>query len=50
MLEVRNLCVRHGNVTAVEAASFDIRRGEIVSLIGANGAGKSSVLMAISGR
>ena len=49
MLEVRNLCVRHGNVTAVEAASFDIRRGEIVSLIGANGAGKSSVLMAISG-
>ena len=49
MLEVCNLCVRHGNVTAVEAASFDIQRGEIVSLIGANGAGKSSVLMAISG-
>ena len=49
MLIVRNLSVAHGNVTAVDGVSFEVNQGEIVALIGANGAGKSSTLMAISG-
>ena len=49
MLIVRNLSVSHGNVTAVDGVSFEVNQGEIVALIGANGAGKSSTLMAISG-
>lgn len=49
MLTVRNLSVAHGNVTAVDGVSFEVNQGEIVALIGANGAGKSSTLMAISG-
>lgn len=49
MLVVRDLSVAHGNVTAVDGISFEVNQGEIVALIGANGAGKSSTLMAISG-
>ena len=49
MLIVRDLTVAHGNVTAVDRISFDVNQGEIVALIGANGTGKSSTLMAISG-
>jgi len=49
LLSVRNLEVRYGGVPAVRGISFDIRAGEIVTLIGSNGAGKSSVLRAISG-
>jgi len=49
MLEVNALEVRYGAVQALRGVSLDVRRGEIVSLIGTNGAGKSSTLMAISG-
>lgn len=49
MLEVRDLTVSHGAVQAVRGVSFDVQAGAIVALIGANGAGKSSVLEAISG-
>ena len=49
MLEVRALEVRYGAVQALRCVSLDVRQGEIVSLIGTNGAGKSSTLMAISG-
>lgn len=49
MLEVRDLIVRHGAVEAVRSVSFDVASGAIVALIGANGAGKSSLLEAISG-
>lgn len=49
MLEVRDLIVRHGAVEAVRGVSFDVGAGVIVALIGANGAGKSSLLEAISG-
>jgi len=49
MLEVRGLEVRYGAVQALRGVSLDVRQGEIVSLIGTNGAGKSSTLMAISG-
>lgn len=49
VLNVENLAVSYGNIRAVKGISFDVREGEIVSLIGANGAGKSSTLRAISG-
>ncbi len=49
MLSVHDLKVAYGNITAVKGISFDVREGEIVTLIGANGAGKSSTLRAISG-
>lgn len=49
ILSVRDLGVRYGGITAVRDISFDIMPGEIVTLIGSNGAGKSSILRAISG-
>jgi branched-chain amino acid transport system ATP-binding protein len=48
-LELQDLEVRHGAVTAVRGLSFAVARGEIVGLIGPNGAGKSSTLNAIMG-
>lgn len=48
LLQVNNLAVRYGAITAVHAASIEVRAGEIVTLIGANGAGKTSILRAIS--
>ncbi|HEX6062200.1 MAG TPA: ABC transporter ATP-binding protein [Candidatus Limnocylindria bacterium] len=49
MLEVRDLVVRYGAIEALHGISFDVRAGEVVALIGANGAGKTSTLAAISG-
>ncbi len=49
MLEVENLTVRYGAVQAVRGVSLQVRKGELVTLLGANGAGKSSTLMAIAG-
>jgi len=49
LLEVRGLGVAYGGIRAVRDVSFEVRRGEIVTLIGGNGAGKSSILRAISG-
>jgi branched-chain amino acid transport system ATP-binding protein len=49
MLEVNDLRVRYGAVEAVHGISFEVARGEAVALIGANGAGKTSTLGAISG-
>jgi branched-chain amino acid transport system ATP-binding protein len=49
LLNVQNLTVAYNNIGAVHDVSFDVREGEIVTLIGANGAGKSSILRAISG-
>lgn len=48
-LSVQNLSVSYGNIKAVKSISFEVNEGEIVTLIGANGAGKSSTLRAISG-
>ncbi len=48
MLKVRDLNVRYGAVSALEGVSLDVAAGEVVCLIGANGAGKSSLLNAIS--
>lgn len=48
-LEVRDLNVRYGAIHAVQGVSLSVEQGEIVTLIGANGAGKSSTLNAIAG-
>lgn len=49
MLEVRDLRVHYGVVEAVKGVSFHVGAGEIISLIGANGAGKSTILRALTG-
>ena len=49
LLTVTGLSVSYDSIRAVNDVSFDVARGEIVTLIGANGAGKSSILRAISG-
>ena len=49
MLEVRDLAVSYGGLRAVDGVSLEVRRGEVVSIIGMNGAGKTSILNAISG-
>ena len=48
-LSVENLTVSYGDIHAVKGISFEVRQGEIFTLIGANGAGKTSTLRAISG-
>ncbi len=49
MIEVNNLAVRYGGVTALDDVSLIIPDGKIVSIVGANGAGKSTTINAISG-
>ena len=49
LLTVNDLNISYGAISAVKGISFDVNEGEIVTLIGANGAGKSSTLRAISG-
>ncbi|MGX4686361.1 ABC transporter ATP-binding protein [Vagococcus sp. JNUCC 83] len=49
MLKVDNLSVHYGMIQAVKDVSFEVKKGEIVSLIGANGAGKTTILKSLSG-
>ena len=48
-LEIRDLCVSYGGIRALKGISLSVEKGQIVTLIGANGAGKSTTLRAISG-
>ena len=49
LLEVKNLDLFYGEAQALAGVSLEIRQGEIVSIIGANGAGKSSLVCTIAG-
>ncbi len=49
LLEIRNLSVSYGGINAVKDINLDVPEGQIVTLIGANGAGKSTILRTISG-
>jgi fructose transport system ATP-binding protein len=49
ILSARGLKKRYGNVTAIDGADFDLYNGEILAVIGDNGAGKSSMIKALSG-
>jgi len=49
LLEVRDLRLAYGNIQALRGASLDVAEGEIVALVGANGAGKSSLIKAVAG-
>lgn len=49
MLELRNVDAYYGNIQALKGVTLEVHEGEIITLIGANGAGKSTTLMSISG-
>ncbi len=49
MLEVKDLEVYYGMIQAIKGVSFEVNEGEVVSLIGANGAGKTTILHTVSG-
>lgn len=49
LLEVKDICVQYGKITALKGISLHVNKGQIVSLLGANGAGKTTTLNAISG-
>ncbi|MDD2605179.1 MAG: ABC transporter ATP-binding protein [Desulfobacterales bacterium] len=49
LLKIENLHVKYGNVEALHGIDISVEQGEIVTILGANGAGKSTTLMAISG-
>src|SRR5688572_21289566 len=49
VIEVRNLTVHYGPMTAVDDLSFEVRRGSVYALLGRNGAGKSSLLRCLLG-
>jgi branched-chain amino acid transport system ATP-binding protein len=49
MLEVQSISIRYGRVTVVRDLSLTVKRGELVCVLGQNGAGKSSVMTAVAG-
>ena len=49
VMQAKGLVKRYGNVTALDGADFELRAGEILAVIGDNGAGKSSLIKALSG-
>ncbi|PFG16144.1 amino acid/amide ABC transporter ATP-binding protein 2 (HAAT family) [Propionicimonas paludicola] len=49
MLEIKDMVVAYGRVNAVKGISFEVKQGQVVTLLGTNGAGKSTTLRAISG-
>ena len=49
MLQVNDLCVSYGVINAIKGVTFTVNKGEIISLIGSNGAGKTTILHTITG-
>lgn len=49
MIQVKDMTVNYGMIQAVKGVSFEVKEGEIVALIGANGAGKTSILHTLTG-
>lgn len=49
MLKVTDLCVNYGVIPALKGVSFEVNQGEIIALIGANGAGKTTILHTVTG-
>ena len=49
ILQIKDFVVSYGGIEAVKGISFDVPKGDIVTLIGANGAGKSTTLKTIAG-
>ncbi|MCC3271575.1 ATP-binding cassette domain-containing protein [Arthrobacter zhangbolii] len=49
VLQARGLVKKYGNVTAINSADFDLRAGEVLAVVGDNGAGKSSLIKALAG-
>jgi len=49
MLEIKDLEVYYGMIQAIKGISFEVNEGEVIALIGANGAGKTTILHTISG-
>jgi len=49
MLEIENLSVKYGQVSSVSGVSLNVGQGEVVTILGANGAGKSTIINAVSG-
>ena len=49
LLEIKNLEVSYGIIKAIKGISFDVNEGEVIALIGANGAGKTTILHTITG-
>ncbi len=49
LLEIKDLCVSYGMIQALKGISFEVNKGEVISLIGANGAGKTTTLHTLTG-
>ena len=49
LLEVKDLAVAYGKISALHGVSLDVDEGEVVTLVGANGAGKTTLLKTLSG-
>lgn len=49
MLEIKELCVKYGEIRALRSVSFAVKPGKIIAVVGANGAGKSTLMMTLGG-
>ena len=49
MLKVENLAVNYGVINAIKGVSFEVNQGEVIALIGSNGAGKTTILHTVTG-
>ena len=49
LLEVKDLVVNYGLIKAIKGVSFEVNEGEVVALIGANGAGKTTIMHSVNG-